>query len=328
VNRREFLAVSGAATAGVLAAAPAGARKQASLAITLDLEMSRNFPTWEATHWDYEKGNLDEATKRYAIDVARRVKAHGGAVHFFLVGRALEQESVEWLQELLATGHRVGNHTYDHVNVKARRPAELQPRFNRAPWLVAGREPAAVVRENIQLCTDAMKARLGTAPSGFRTPGGFTNGLEDVPAVQQMLVELGFTWCSSKYPRTPTPPPGEEPDAAALSAIARAQADAQPYRYPGGLLEIPMSPISDIGAFRNLRWKLDWFLHAVRASVEWAIEHGTVFDFLAHPSCLGVVDPDGKTIELICELVAGAGERARLVTLDQLAEEAGAGAKV
>ena len=21
--------------------------------------MSRNFPTWEKTHWDYEKGNLD-----------------------------------------------------------------------------------------------------------------------------------------------------------------------------------------------------------------------------------------------------------------------------
>ena len=31
---------------------------KALIAITLDLEMSRNFPTRETTHWDYEKGNL------------------------------------------------------------------------------------------------------------------------------------------------------------------------------------------------------------------------------------------------------------------------------
>ena len=31
------------------------------IAITMDLEMARNFPHWEDTHWDYEKGNLDEA---------------------------------------------------------------------------------------------------------------------------------------------------------------------------------------------------------------------------------------------------------------------------
>ena len=68
-------------------AAPNG---KAQIAITLDLEMSRNFPTWETTAWDYEKGNLDEPTKRYAdiivpqggqnkvaIDIlVSRIKAH------------------------------------------------------------------------------------------------------------------------------------------------------------------------------------------------------------------------------------------------------------
>src|SRR5437870_6717288 len=31
---------------------------KALIAITLDLEMVRNFPRWEDTHWDYEKGDL------------------------------------------------------------------------------------------------------------------------------------------------------------------------------------------------------------------------------------------------------------------------------
>ena len=53
-------------------AAPA---ERAQIAITLDLEMSRNFPQWETTHWDYEKGNLNDETKRYSVEAARRVRA-------------------------------------------------------------------------------------------------------------------------------------------------------------------------------------------------------------------------------------------------------------
>ena len=297
--------------------------RKARIAITLDLEMSRNFPTWEQTHWDYEKGNLDEATKRYAVEVARRVKARGGVVHFFLVGRALEQENVDWLKQLIADGNRVGNHTYDHVYVKAATADQLQFRFQRAPWLIAGKEPAAVIRENIAQCTSAMKSRLGVAPSGFRTPGGFGNGLADAPQVQQTLRELGFTWCSSKYPAHAAPKPGEELDAAMVASIVRAQAEAQPFRYPGGLVEIPMSPISDIGAFRTGRWKLDWFLRVTRAAVESCIERGLVFDFLAHPSCLGVVDPECRAVELICDLAAKNRERAELTDLEAVAKAVG-----
>ena len=55
-----------------------------------------------------------------------------------------------------------------------------------------------------------------------------------------------------------------------------------------------MSPISDIGAFRTGRWKLDWFLEAVRLGVEWAIDNRAAFDFLGHPSCLYVADPEFK----------------------------------
>ncbi len=319
-SRRDFLAATSLGAAGLcIAAVPQPAARRAHIAITLDLEMARNFPRWEDTHWDFEKGNLDAATKRYAVEAARRVKARGGVIHFFLVGRALEQENVDWLKELLAAGHRVGNHTYDHVHMKAVKPADVQFRFQRAPWLVADKTAQQVVRENIALCTEAMKARLGVAPAGFRTPGGFGNGLDDVPQIQRMLLELGFKWCSGKYPAHPNTKPGEEPGAAVLDGIVKAQAAAQPFRYESGLVEIPMSPISDIGAFRNGRWKLEWFLKAIRLAVEWCIAERAVFDFLGHPACLSAVDPDFKTIDLICELANRAGDRAALVDLDAVA---------
>jgi peptidoglycan/xylan/chitin deacetylase (PgdA/CDA1 family) len=319
LSRRAFLtAAAGALAPPVLAAEP----KKALIAITLDLEMSRNFPTWDQTHWDYEKGNLNAETKKYAVEAARRVKAAGGVVHFFAVGRMFEQESVAWLEELVQAGHPVGNHTYDHVNVCATRPEDIQFRFNRAPWLIEGQKPADVIRENIRLTSAALKRRLGVDPAGFRTPGGFHDGLSDRPDVQQMLGDLGFSWVSSKYPQHPMGEPGKEPSAEVLDGIVEAQGQSQPFVYPKGLTEVPMSPISDTMAFRAGRWKLPWFLKAIRLAVEWAIAKRAVFDFLGHPSCLYVVDPEFKAVELICELVRNAGDEAALAELDAIAGQA------
>ena len=270
-------------------------RRTPRVAITFDLEMSRNFPTWETTHWDYEKGNLDEGAKRYSVEVARRVKAAGGRMHFFLVGRVLEHESVAWLDEIKAMGHAIGNHTYDHVNVLARKAEDVQFRFRRAPWLMGGRSVPDVLADNIALTTQAMRQRLGIAPAGFRTPGGFAEGLTGRPDVQKMLQAQGFEWVSSKYTR------GIE--------------QCQPFHYPEtGLLEIPMCPVSDINAFRTERWPLERFLDETRKGVEWALANGGVFDLLAHPSCLGVVDPGFRVVDMICA-------RAQSATLTDVAND-------
>src|SRR5262249_52796968 len=92
----------------------------------------------------------------------------------------------------------------------------------------------------------------------------------------------------------------------------------QPFAYPGGLVEIPMSPPSDVVAFRTGRWKLDWFLDAVGQALSHVIATGGVYDFLAHPSCLGVVDPGFKTLDLICDRVQKAG--AEFVDLQGVAQ--------
>ncbi len=112
---------------------------KALIAITLDLEMSRHYPKRGMMEWDYEKGNLDAATKKYAVEAGRLVKERGGRIHYFCVGRVLEQPDVGWLKGLVAAGHKVGNHTYDHVNVKAKTPAEAQFRFAR-PVARAGKD--------------------------------------------------------------------------------------------------------------------------------------------------------------------------------------------
>jgi peptidoglycan/xylan/chitin deacetylase (PgdA/CDA1 family) len=297
----------------------APAPRKAQIAITFDLEMSRHYPRRDMLEWDYQKGNLDEPTKQHSLEAARIVKERGGLMHFFCVGRVLEQPDVAWLKEIADSGHAIGNHTYDHVYVFAKTAVETQFRFQRAPWLVEGQSAADVIRENIRITTEALKQRCGIETSGFRTPGGFAAGLDGREDIQQLLLDQGFTWVSSKYPAhkagEPMQPPGDD----VYADIVRAQQEAQPYVYPTGLIEVPMSPISDVGGFRTNYWKRDYFLEATRRSVEWAIETGSIFDLLCHPSCMVVEDPEFETVKLICDLVQQSGDRAEIVTLDTIA---------
>jgi len=177
-----------------------------------------------------------------------------------------------------------------------------------------------VIAENIRMTGVGLKERAGITQNGFRTPGGFRDGQKARPDIQELLLSLGFPWISSLYPRHKYGEPRKEPGADVYDNIVAAQQMAQPFRYPNGLLEIPMSPISDVGAFRSTFWTLDYFLKAIRLAVEWTIENRAVFDFLCHPSCMVVEDPEFKTIQMICELVQAAGDRAEIVGLDKIAE--------
>ena len=296
----------------------------AMVSIALDCEMSARYPTWEQTEWNYKKGDLDEATKEYAVGAARRVAAAGGKMHFFVVGRVFEQPSVAWLEEIVRLGHAVGNHTYDHVNVKATEVSQTQYRFARAPWLAQGKTATELIDQNIRMCAVAMTARLGVKPNGFRTPGGFPNGLKDRPDLQHMLLAQGYTWVSSLYPRHPVKPDTGAPQPGELEAIPTVQEAAQPFVYPSGLVELPMNPPSDVGTMRTGRWRLADFRKGVQAGLDWCIERGKVWDFLSHPSAIGVADPNFEIIDLIIDAVKRAGPRARMVRLDTIAKAYGA----
>jgi hypothetical protein len=185
--------------------------------------------------------------------------------------------------------------------------------------LIEGKTPEQVIAENIRLCARAMKSRLGIEAAGFRTPGGFNDGLKGRPDVQRMLLDQGYSWASSLYPAHSSGMMGQAPTEEIYRGIVAAQAKAQPFRYPSGLIEVPMSPISDVTAFRAAKWTLPAFLEATRRAVTWAIENGATFDFLAHPSCLVVTDPEFRAIELICDLVEGAKGQAAIVGLGAIA---------
>jgi hypothetical protein len=325
-TRRHFLGAAAAGTVGTLAALSSNAeasQKKAQIAITFDLEMSRHYPKRGMLEWDYQKGNLDDATKAYSVEAANIAKEMGGKIHFFCVGRVLEHANVDWLKRIAADGHPIGNHTYDHVNVLAKKPEDVQFRFKRSPWLVKGRTAEQVIRDNIHVTSLAMKQRAGIEPNGFRTPGGFYNALNDREDIQKLLLEQGFKWASCKYPRHNPGKPKVAPTDDIFANIVKAQEDAQPFRYPSGLIEIPMCPISDVSAFRTLFWKREYFLKAIRLCVERAIKHRQVFDFLCHPSCMVVEDPQHETIKLICELVQNSKDKAEIVGLDAIAESVG-----
>ncbi len=295
-------------------------RDQALIAITLDLEMSMHYPSWGMMEWNYEKGNLTERVKRYVVEVCRRVKAKGGIVQMFVLGRVLEQENVEWLKEVVRAGHAVGNHTYDHVNVWAQKPEDLQYRFARCPWLIHGKTVPEVIRENIRMTDLALATRIGVRPVGFRTPGGSTAGLHGRIDVQKLLLECGFRWVSSMAASVAVRP--ENPTAADFDAVVKAQPASQPFVYPSGLSEIPMSPLGDVASFRrkDKKWKRADFLAMIRRNVGWAIEHRGVFDLLTHPSIMSIEDPKCETYEMICDLVRESSSRAAVVGLDTIAQ--------
>ena len=117
ISRRQILA-------SALASHLGGAQRQAQISITIDLEMARHYPAWSDTEWDFEKGNLSAEVKRYALEAARRVKQRGGVIHFFLVGRVLEQPDISWLQEIVKMGHPIGNSWYSLAPDMGPRPAE------------------------------------------------------------------------------------------------------------------------------------------------------------------------------------------------------------
>ena len=60
--------------------------------------------------------------------------------------------------------------------------------------------------------------------------------------------------------------------------------------------------------------------------LEPCIERGKVWDFLSHPSAIGVADPNFEVIDMIIDRVKRAGPRARLVSLDTVARAHGVAA--
>ena len=226
-------------------------------------------------------------------------KGYGVKLQFFLVGNALEDPDIDYLKQLVDDGHAVDNHTYTHVNVKAKDIPGLQEVYANAPWRAEGLTPLEVIRQEIRQTSDAIEEKLGERPQGFRTPGGFTGGLDDVPDVQDLLRDEGFRFASANY-YYPVDHTERHQPREALEAAFHASLNAlQPYRYPNGLLEIPLMGITSIWAFRHMdldRWE---FIDLIKAGVDHAHANKQIFSLCCHPSDIAARDPHCDMVDSV-----------------------------
>ncbi|WP_077609676.1 polysaccharide deacetylase family protein [Clostridium sp. Marseille-P2415] len=80
---------------------------------------------------------------------------YGGKATFFVVGNRAAAYQTE-LQRMVAEGHEIGNHTYEHKYLTKLNGAQIQNQINR--------------------CNDAVQAVCGVRPTLVRLPGGLKNG--------------------------------------------------------------------------------------------------------------------------------------------------------
>src|SRR5262249_48772342 len=99
ITRRRFLAAAAAVGAGAAGCSALQPKRKALVAISLDLEMSAEYPKRGMTEWNYRKGDLDADSKKYAVGAAKTAKDNGGLIHFFALGQTMEQEDVGWLKD-------------------------------------------------------------------------------------------------------------------------------------------------------------------------------------------------------------------------------------
>jgi len=113
------------------------------------VEMCTNFPYW-TSQWNHLKGALDDDSKHYVLKMHEVARSYGVPLYFLLVGSSLEDPDIDYLKQLVAAGHEVGNHTYTHLNVKAKTIESLQAVYANAPWRAHGRTPLQVIHDEVR----------------------------------------------------------------------------------------------------------------------------------------------------------------------------------
>lgn len=295
--------------------------------LSFDLETVTNFPYW-TDFWNNRKGTIDHATKKYVELINAKCERYGAKAQYFLVGSMFEDPDVDYLKKTVAAGHAVGNHTYTHVNIKAQEVDELRGIFDTVPWRAAGLTAQEAVRQEIKMTTEAIKTQLGVEPKGFRSPGGFVNGLQDAEAVQKMLMEEGFWWVSSHYndcifENHYKPSTFEEFHKVDIDTMTNAfnlsEKGLQPYRYNNGLVELPLSGITDVVAWRGYGANLGDWLQMISAGVDYAHEHGILFTLTTHPAVLAAIDPFCQTVDVILQRAMSKGCDVWLPDMEEIA---------
>ncbi|MEM2178733.1 MAG: polysaccharide deacetylase family protein [Candidatus Methanomethylicaceae archaeon] len=174
--------------------------KKPILSLTFDIEMCTNFPYWTSI-WDDRKGLIDDGTRQYInsiLDIARKENVK---FQFFLLGSSFrDHKNVSLFKNIVYRGHSIGNHTYNHINIKTKTFKQLQIFYVKKPnFLKNFKNVFEAISYEIEKTNILIQKRLGIDVKGFRAPYGFENGIEDMPRLQHFLLEKSFEYVSSQY---------------------------------------------------------------------------------------------------------------------------------
>jgi peptidoglycan/xylan/chitin deacetylase (PgdA/CDA1 family) len=211
---------------------PEGVR--CAIALSYDLEMCAGYQPDLINH-----GRILPEAQQYTLDLCSVAEEYGVRLHFFYVGNGLDQ-TFPLLREILDRGHILDSHTYTHLSLRTPDVRRLD--------------------EELALTNELFERRLGWQSTVLRAPGGYTEGLDGLPENQEVILKNGFRWVSSQLDKRVI----ERGLDYALTSPSR----DLPYRYPSGLIEIPMQGMCD-------RHFFEWYRNVAPDKYdEWRTQHG------------------------------------------------------
>lgn len=290
---------------------------QSALVLTFDHEMCTNFP-YRNSIWDHRKGEIDAETRAYTQQQSTLAAQRQAPLTYFLVASALEDAEIGHLEQLAADGHEMGNHTYSHVNVTATDIADLRGIYAKQPHLIGQRDARTVICDEIRQANQLIASKLGVTPTGFRTPYGFSSGLDQQDWLRTALLAEGFQYASARYYgwdlwKEDLADAGMDENRLLADLIA-----AQPYQHTDGLWEFPMATPTDCHVFRPWRWPLDRWVNLVKRMIDLSYEHGLLLDLCCHPAILAACDPDHITLTTAIDYARSKSNGVWITTLGDL----------
>ncbi|MEK7265387.1 MAG: XrtA system polysaccharide deacetylase [Pseudomonadota bacterium] len=187
-------------------------------------------PVIRRTDWDAYALRVDEATRR-VLDLFDRRQAKAT---FFTLGWIAER-APKLIREIVARGHELGSHGYDHVKV-----------FDQTP---------DAFRADVQKTKRILEDAAGVSVTGFRAAGFSIDAR--TPWAHDILSETGYLYSSSSHPIR-------------HDHYGDPEAPRSPHRL-GGIIEAPVATAEIFGK-RISGAGGGWFRAAPYALSRWVIE--------------------------------------------------------
>lgn len=283
-----------------------------AVALSYDTDMAGGYAPDGICH-----GRTMPALAEYMLRLCDAAEGFGVGLHFFQIGDGLEEEDLGYLQEILRRGHLLDSHTYSHLSLTT--------------------DDVAALDEELARTNRLLEERLGWTSTVLRGPGGYPQGLQGRPANQEVILKNGFRWVSGHYDLSFA----EGDEAAAIAAASR----NLPYRYPSGLVEVPIQSFTDRHWFDSLRnidpegyaaWRpkhghrpmppgyrapwahpqaLDEWIAYNLAVLDYAYEHRLLWVPVWHPYSHYLHDPDNRALPALLAHAAAKPEKVWVCTV-------------